>query len=95
MIVILSSTGVADPVLSSTLANVSSAKFGARHTIGLYVPPLGPNQNLYIVASRATYKSSNAPAIGEDSSSAIGATIGAKPMSFGSLWTVQYLMYEL
>ena len=95
MIIILSSSGIADPVLSTTLANVSSSTFGAKQNLGLYVPELATNENLYIVASRATYNPSNAPTIGESDESSIGATIGAHSTSSGRTWTVEQLMYQL
>lgn len=95
MIIILNSGGVPDPILSSTLANVSSAAFGAKLPIGLYIPPLASNENLFIVAQRAAYNTSNAPVIGEDFSFSLGATIGSSPNRSGTLWTVQSLMYQL
>ena len=95
MIIILSAEGLAGSGLSTTLANVSSANFGAKQAMGLYVPPLARNENLYLVARRATYNASNAPAVGDYPDYSMTTSIGAKPRANGRIWTVQLLMHQL
>lgn len=76
MIIVVSSDPATVKALSANQANGPVSPFGARRTLGLYNPPLGNNENLFLVADLVTFDASQAPAMGD----------------ITGVWTVKQLM---